>query len=283
MARLAFPASIALRVAGFLAAASATAAAQGDTGFLRGRGKTDLSLSYAAESYDEFFVGSDKTSTTALGKVTHESFNLHAAYGLTNDLDLFVAASWVDAENDGTAAFHDETALQDAIGGAKWRLVGPNRFGPGNFSFLVAPSVKIPMTHYEAKLPTAIGDGQVDYRARAIAHYRLDCGIWASVESGFDYRMEGPGNEMPLNVTVGFPITPFVTVSPFWSAVISDGSGDIGQVDLPAVEEEYQRAGVTIYARLDKSFGLTAGVKTTLDGKNTGDLDGYWIGLVWSF
>jgi len=283
MARLAHPTSIALRAALLLASASATAVAQGDTGFLRGRGKTDISFGYAAESSDDFFVGTDKTSSTAIGKVTHESFNLWAAHGLTNELDLFVAASWVDAENDGTAKFHDETQLQDAIGGAKWRLGGPNRFGPGNVSFLVAPSIKVPMSHYEAKLPTAIGDGQIDYRARAIGHYRFDCGIWASVESGFDYRSEGPDNEIPLNVTVGFPITRFVTVSPFWSTVWSGGTADIGQTDLPNVEEEYQRAGVTIYAHLDQHFGITAGFKTTLDGKNTGDLDGYWVGLVWSF
>lgn len=283
MDRLLRSTSFAFGVAALLAAGSATASAQGETGFLRGRGKTDLSFGYAAERFDDVFVGTDKTSTAALGTVTHESFNLHAAHGLTNDLDLFVAASWVDAENDGTAKFHDETQLQDAIGGAKWRVHGPDRFGPGAFSFLVAPSIKVPMSHYEAKLPTAIGDGQIDYRARAIAHYRLDCGVWASVESGFDYRSEGPDNEIPLNVTVGFPVTRFVTVSPFFSTVWSGGTADIGQTDLPNVEEEYQRAGVSIYAHLDKHFGLTAGWKTTLDGKNTGDLDGYWVGLVWSF
>ena len=283
MDRLASPISIALRVAALLAAGSATAAAQGDTGFLRGRGKTDLSISYAAERFDEVYVGTDKASSSALGDVTHESFNLHVAHGLTSELDLFAAASWVDAENDGTIKAHDESQLQDAIGGVKWRVHGPDRFGPGNFSLLLAPSIKVPISHYEAKRVTAIGDGQIDYRARAIAHYRFDIGCWASVESGFDYRSEGPDNELPLNVTVGFPVTRWVTVMPFWSTVWSGGTSDIGQTDLPNVEEEYQRAGVTIYAHLDKSFGLTAGWKTTLDGKNTGDLDGYWVGLVFSF
>ena len=257
------------------------AQAQGDNGFLRGAGKTDLSLSYAMDQYDEFWVGDTKVADPGVGEITRESMNLFVAHGLRNDLDLFAAASWVDVENDGTADFNDETQLQDAVGGVKWRVGGEQRIGPGAFSFLLAPSVKIPMSHYESNSVTAIGDGQLDYRARGIAHYQLDSGFWLSVESGFDYRTEQPGNEIPLNITLGLPVTQYVTVMPFWSQVSSDGDIDIGQGDFPAVEEDSTRLGVSLYVRIDERLGFTAGWKTTRDGKNTGDVDGYSFGVVY--
>ena len=264
-----------------LAALAGHAVAQGDNGFLRGAGRTDLSLSYAFDSYDEFWVGGTKVEDPAVGEVARESVNLFVAHGLRSDLDLFAAASWVDVESDGTNDFNDETQLQDAVGGVKWRVGGEQRIGPGAFSFLLAPSVKIPMSHYESNSVTAIGDGQLDYRARGIAHYRLDSGFWLSVESGFDYRTEQPGNEIPLNITLGLPVTRYVTVMPFWSQVSSEGDLNIGQGDFPAVEEDSTRLGVSLYARIDERLGFTAGWKTTRDGKNTGDVDGYWFGVVY--
>jgi hypothetical protein len=232
--------------------------------------------------YDEFWLGSTKVADPNVGEITREAVNLHVAHGLRSDLDLVISASWVDVENDGFADFDDETKLQDAVVGVKWRVGPAQRLGFGEFSFLLAPSVKVPMSHYESNLPTALGDGQIDYRVRGIAHYRFDPGWFVSVESGFDYRTEAPGNEIPLNVTLGVPLTQYLTVMPFWSQVSSDGDYDIGQGDFPGVEEEWERYGLSLYARIDERFGISAGWKQTADGKNTGDIDGgYWLGLVW--
>lgn len=269
-----------------LAAAAASLAgvahAQGDTGHLRGLGRTDVSFSYSMDLYDEFWVGSTKVSDPTVGEVTREAVNLHVAHGVRDDLDLVFSASWADAENDGTSDFDDKSAWQDAVAGVKWR-VGPSmRLGYGECSFLLAPSLKVPLSHYETNTPTALGDGQLDWRARGIAHYRLDSGFFLSVESGFDYRTEAPANEIPLNVTLGIPVAAGITVMPFWSQVSSDGGHDIGQGDYPGLEEEWERIGVAVYARLDERFALSTGWKQTVDGRNTGDVDGaYWLGLVW--
>lgn len=269
-----------LRLAAGVAALAVGAQAQGDNGFLRGQGKTDLAISYSHDQYDKFWLGDDKVADPGVGEITREALNLYVAHGLRNDLDLVFSASWVDVESDGAANFDDETQLQDAIGGVKWRVGPESRLGMGSFSFLFAPSVKVPMSHYESNKPTAIGDGQIDYRLRGIAHYRLDNGIFVSLESGFDYRTEQPGNEIPVNLTLGVPVTQYVTVMPFYSQVTSDGNYDIGQGDFPGVQEESERWGVSLYARLNERLGLTAGWKTTIDGKNTGDVDGYWFGVV---
>src|SRR6185295_11849402 len=107
--------------------------------------------------------------------------------------------------------------------------------------------IKIPLSHYESDALTAIGDGQIDYRARAIAQYRFDNGMFVAVESGFDYRTEGPPNEIPFNAMVGATFFGRVTVTPFYTLVHSRGNKDIGQTDFPSVREEATRWGVSAY------------------------------------
>lgn len=261
---------------------AASARGQGETGFLRGEGQTDAALTYSYDVYDHFWVGNDRVEDPAVGEVTREALNLFIAHGLDDRTDIFMSASFVDAENDGFAPFDDETDLQDAIFGVKWQA-WTTPLGPGAFSFLALPSVKIPMTHYEANSVTAIGDGQIDYRARGILHYRADCGAFVSVETGFDYRTEETSNEWPLNVTLGFTVFDRVTIMPFYSQLRSDGGPDIGQAPFPDTQEEWERWGVQLYGRITENIGVTLGWRETIDGKNTGDVTSYWGGVVFKF
>lgn len=258
------------------------ARAQGETGFLRGPGKTDIALSYVSETYDEFWVGSMRVEDPGVGEVTRESLSLWAAHGLAEDLDVVITASFVEAENDGTMPFDDERDLQDGSLGLKWRF-HQSRLGPGAFSVLAAPSVKVPLSRYEDNAVTAIGDGQVDYRLRGILHYQLDCGVFASAEVGYDFRTEGTPDEVPIHLTAGVTLFDVLTVSPFYSVIDSRGNDDIMQVPFPEVAEDITRWGIGAYGRLTDSIGVTAGWKETIDGENTGDLTGWWLGLVYRF
>ena len=266
-------------VAAAVVVAATSASAQGDNGFLRGAGKTDVALTYTSESYDHFWVGNQRVKDPGVGEITRESLSLYVAHGLTDDMDVVMAAAYVDAENDGFGAFDDERQLQDLSLGVKWRAGGSDLLG-GRLSYLLAPSVKVPMTHYESNNPTAIGDGQVDVRARGILHYQSPNGFFAAVETGFDYRAEGPPNETLVNVSLGQTFFNRVTVSPFLTITNSIHGKNIGQDDFPAVEEDIERLGVSLYGRVNDQVGVTLGWKNTLDGRNTGDLTGWWLGVV---
>lgn len=257
------------------------ASAQGDTGFLRGQGRTDVAVSYTLDSYDEFWVGDTKVADPNVGEVERTTYSLYAAHGLTNDLDLVLNASYVEATADGAANFPDEDDLQDLMLGAKWRA-WQRGAGPGAFTLFLAPGIKLPMSDYEDNNVTAIGDGQVDLRFRGIAHYQAG-GFWASLETGYDLRNGAPDDEIPLHLTLGASAGP-VTIMPFYSQISSQGGIDISDVPalggFPETEEEYQRFGLRAYGKLNERFGLTAGWLTTSDGKNTGDVEAYTIGLV---
>lgn len=265
---------------------SSVAAAQGETGFLRGAGRADIALTYGEDSYDQFWVGNVRVSDPGVGEITRRTVSLYTAYGLSDDTDLVFGAAWVEASSDGAAGFPDESDLQDATIGLKhafWRTPA----GGGEFTLLAAPGVKLPMSDYEDDAVTAIGDGQVDLRARVIGHWRhTTTGIFASLETGYDRRNGAPDDEIPFNLTLGFPVFDRVTIMPFYSRTESLGGIDISEVPaqggFPSVEEDVERYGVQAYARLGDSIGLTAGWRTTIDGTNTGDADTWSLGLVLS-
>src|SRR5262245_50943572 len=130
-----------LVIAVAVAFAAPRATAQGDNGFLRGKGKTDVAFTYVHEEYDKFWVADHKVEDPAVGEVTRETGSLWIAHGLDDDLDLVITAAYVDAEADGTGNFDDENDLQDATVGAKWRF-WQRRLGPGSVSVLATPAVK---------------------------------------------------------------------------------------------------------------------------------------------
>ena len=263
----------------FLLASATLAHAQGDTGFLRGQGHYDVALSYTLDYYDEFWVGETSMSPPEVGEVERQTGSLYVAYGVTDDVDLVANANYVEAKTDGTVNFEDEDDLQDLYLGAKWRAWSRG-IGTGMFSALLAPSVKLPMTDYEDNDVTAIGDGQVDLRFRGILHYQWNA-FFGSLESGYDVRNGAPHDEWPLNVTLGGTFAERFTVMPFYSLVRSEGGPDIGGGPFRAVEEEFDRIGISAYARLSPNFGLTGMWRTTTDGKNTGEADTIGFGLVY--
>lgn len=252
--------------------------AQGETGFLRGEGRTDVVLAVTVDQYDEFWVGDDRVEAPPVGEVERTSGVLYVAHGLRDDLDLVLGAAWVQSESDGTAGFPDEEDLQDLLLAAKWRARAWE-LGGGELSLLAMPGIKLPMTDYEDNAVTAIGDGQVDLRGRVIAHYQTERGLFASLETGYDRRNGAPSDEIPIHVTLGGSIGD-VTVTPFYSHIESRGGTDIGGGPFRSNEEEFDRAGVGLYWRVSDAFGLTGGWRTTLDGKNTGDVDGFSLGIV---
>jgi hypothetical protein len=258
---------------------AASTAAQGDTGFLRGKGRFTAAYSYTNDYYDKFWMGNDLASPPQVGRVEREAASLYLAYGLNDAIDLVANANYVEAETDGTDPIEDQEDLQDLYLGAKWRVWSHGDLDSA-FLLLVAPSVKVPMSDYEDNDVTAIGDGQVDLCMRLIAHYRFQ-GYFGSLESGYDHRNGPPHDEVPVNLTLGGTFGP-VTVSPFYSTYESLGGVDIGEGTFPSTEEESNRVGLAAYYRIAAGFGVTGMYRTTLDGMNTGDADSFSFGVVYS-
>lgn len=259
-------------------------AAQGETGFLRGAGNYDVIPYYNVDRYDEFWVGSTDVDNDAagFGEIERTTYGLFGAYGVSDDVDVSLNIAYVGSTAE--AGVESERDFQDATLRGKWRILGARKEErPLQLSVLLAPGIKFPLSDYEDNSITSIGDGQTDYLGRVIGHVWLKSGLFASLETGYDYRAGRPDDEIPIHLTVGGTLFRRFTVSPFYSNINSLDGIDLGQGPFTEAEEDLERLGVSVFVRLTDKIGVTGNYKVTLDGKNTGDVDGFSLGLVVRF
>jgi hypothetical protein len=268
--------SAALAVLSLLVSAP-LAAAQGETGFLRGRGNFDLVFTYGEDRFEERIGGGPGAALDL--DVERRTYSLYAAYGVTDRLDLVVNPTYAEAELVDIAA-PDEEDFQDLTTYVKWRVQSWD-VGPGRLSWLLAPGVKVPLADYQTRGVLALGGKQTDVRARAIGHYATNDGRWyASLETGYDFRTEDPPDEFPLHVQAGVRLFELVTVAPFYSRVDSLGENDQAEGAFTGSGEDFERYGVNVFVGLGRHFGIAGSYRISDDGRPTGTIPGYSVGLV---
>jgi hypothetical protein len=250
-------------------------------GFLREKGKGDVSVSYTGESYDQFYMGSTKIDPPpGLGEVETKTISVWAAYGLTDRITLFGTLPYVDTEGDGTAGFAEKD-LQDVTVLGAYRIASLGR--SVHSEFVAGLGVRTPASDYEANLPVSVGDGTTDALLRFV--YQLRKGrFYFSQQVGYDIRNKDAPDGLPLYTEVGYTFGR-VTVNGAFSKLVADDGTDIGDpgFTFPGNREEYERGWVKAYIRLNPRFGLSVSAFTTFDGRNTGDSTGGSIGLNVSF
>ncbi len=71
------------------------------SGFSQGKGKFAVAVSTTREKFDEFYLGDKKSSITIrkLDKIVTQSFNLYAAYGLTDKMDVIINVPYIITES----------------------------------------------------------------------------------------------------------------------------------------------------------------------------------------
>jgi hypothetical protein len=260
--------------------APAALEAQDLNGFFPPRGETQIALSYSSESWDQFWRGTVKVPTPPfLGKADITTFSLWMRHGITDRLALVGTLPYVNAESDGDPGF-DESSLQDLTLLAKYRLAVFDRGSAGRHVLAVAAGFRTPATNYEANLPVDVGDGTTDALLRFVYQYETGR-FYFSQEVGFDLRSEDAPNGFPFYTELGYRTGQVTWIASF-SALWADGGTDIGDpgFTFPSNQEEYQRYGLRLYARFTERLGLSVGGFATLDGRNTADTSGYFVGLV---
>lgn len=260
-----------------LLAAATPALALDLNGFLPGRGSGSVAFSLTREGYDEFFVGETKVSDPGVGEVDITSISVWLQWGITDDFALVANLPHVDADSDGLGGFA-ESGLQDLEVLGKYRFLLADS-GAARHSLLGAVGLRTPLSDYEANLPVDIGDGTTDFLARLV--YQFETGrFYFSQQVGLDLRGDDAPDGFPLYTELGVTHGR-VTVSGFYSNYIADDGTDIGDpgFTFPSNQEEFQRGGAKVYARLGDRLGLSLAGFTTFDGRNTGDLSGFSAGI----
>ena len=263
-------------VAAFTGAGALPAGAIDINGFQPPAGQGDVVPSYSFESYDEFWVGDRKVSDPGVGETEIRSLSLWAQYGLTDRLALLVNLPYIDADSDGLGDF-SESGLQDLTVLAKYRfasLAGP----AARHSFTAAAGGRTPASDYEDNLPVDIGDGTSDFLFRFV--YQLEAGrFYFSQQVGYDLRGDDAPDGIPIYTELGFT-TGSLTWIGFYSQLPADGGTDIGDpgFTFPSNKDEYSRAGAKLYAQVGGRWGFSVLGFTTLDGRNSGETQGFSVG-----
>jgi len=259
----------------------APSAALDINGFMPAQGRGDLALTATIEGYDEFWVGTTKVSDPGVGEVETQSLSAWFTWGFTDNLAVVANLPYVDTDSDGLGGFND-SGLQDLSALLKFRFAAFDS-GSARHSFVGAAGLRTPASDYEANLPVDLGDGTTDVLLRLV--YQFERGaFYFSQQLGYDVRGEDAPDGFPLLTEAGFT-TGRVTWILYRAQLIADGGTDIGDpgFTFPSNGDEYVRVGGKIFARFSESFGGTLGAFQTLDGRNSGDLDGFFGGVVWSF
>lgn len=250
-------------------------------GYSPDRGELCLAFSFTSESWDEFWRGETLVRNPGVGSADIRSWTLWGRYGLTDRWTLVANLPYVDADSDGTMKF-SQSSVQDLSVVAQYRFF-ESPLGSGTQSVSAAFGGRFPVGDYDANLPIDVGDGTTDLLTRLLWRWQ-GRRVYVAQQLGFDLRSEDAPNHFPLYTEVGVT-TGRVTWSGSYQWLLADGGTDIGDpgFTFPSNREEYQRVGVKLYARLHEQWGIAVGGFTALDGRNTADTTGFFVGGVFEF
>jgi hypothetical protein len=264
-------------VAAGLLAGPAHAVASDVNGFLEPAGRGAAVVSFTYESYDEFWMGTNKVSDPGLGRVRTNSTTFYTQYGLSDRVTLLANLPYVNTRGDGLAGF-SESGLQDLSALLKVSLAA--RGASARSSVVLAGGIRTIASNYEANKPVDIGDGTVDGLLRLVFMLQAGSFYW-SQQVGFDARGGEAPNGFPVYTEVGYTLGR-ATLSLLYNGYWADGGTDIGDpgFTFPGNQDETQRVGTKAYLRMGDNWGAVAHVFTTLSGRNSGDTTGVAAGLV---
>jgi hypothetical protein len=272
---------VALAGALALVLAAVPSAAQGLNGFLPQPGTATVAVSHTLESYDEYWVGSETTADSLLGKVETGSVSLWVDFGLTPDVALTAQLAYVDVTSDGLLQ-QSAAGLQDRGLLLRWRFLHGEAAG-ARHSFVVAAGIRDAASGYEPNRAVALGDHSRDGLFRLVYQIQADrlAGAWLSTELGYDLREghvpEGVCVYSELGAVAG-PAAVSVALTRVWA----DGGPDLGDMGFtyPTVDEELIRVGGKVYLGFSERVGLAISGFTTPKGENTGQATGTSTSLV---
>lgn len=259
-------------------------------GFVHGKGRTDVVLSYTYESYDRFYIGSTDMalSATDLKRIIKQSENLYIAHGLSDKLDLIVNLPFISAKSDviTTGGTVKESNLQNASVFLKWQ---PINIGTGSsaFSVNVAGGVSTPVSNYKTNVIYAIGNRATSFEGDVVAQYKFSAGVFANVQAGYVVRTNSVPSATLLSAKIGYAGAGFY-IDGYVAQQTSNGGIDIGGPGFspdrfPETTVNTTRIGVSGFVPVVKAVGITAGAGQVVNGRNAGKASYFTGGLVFRF
>ena len=266
-------------------------------GFMQGKGKGNVVVSYTTESYDKVFLVPQKVDgVPVFNKVDIQSVSLYATVGLSSKVDLVANVPYITSKGHASEQVltnygysNERKGIQDLSLYIKYN---PFNFkaGTGNISLIGALGIQTPLSDYkvEESLQSiiAIGNKSTQVNSYILAMYKLKCGFFVNGQLGYSLRSTAVPDAFLSEVKVGYAAKHFY-VDAFSATQISTGGVDILKEgftgSFPATKVNSTRIGVNVYVPIVKGFGVSGGASSYVDGRNLGQSTGYYGALIYSF
>ncbi len=286
-----------LSVFAFATVSVAATAQSPVNGFMQGKGKGNVVVSYGMEKYDEvYLVPKLVKGVPVFNDVKVNSASLYATYGITDKLDIVVSLPFITATGNASEAVlknlnyeNERSGIQDVSAFLKFNPFDIN-IGSSNLKLIGALGVKTPVGNYEVneglQSIIAIGNRSTTVSTVAIAMFKTKYGIFASGQFGTNFASEDVPDSYMSEFKLGYAASKiyadvFVANQTSTSGVDILGNGFQGF--FPATKVNFTRVGINLYAPLYKAIGLTGGANSYIAGRNIGKATGFYGGVVYKF
>ena len=242
-------------------------------GFYRGKGNATAVLGLGFEDSKDYFAGTQKTG---LSRSLYYA-NIYGSYGITNNFDGSISLPYISSTKN--------SGLQDIQFFAKYRIY-QTEVGKGSFQLSVGGGFSTPVSNYTIGGLNDIGQQATVIDGRALAHYHLNSGWFATLQSGYALKLEETPNSIPVNLKLG------KTTAKWYYDLYYDYQHSFGGIDYrgtPAPQNfkefgsDFHKAGGTLYNSISKNFGAYISLSYVISGRNVFQGPGYGIGLVYNF
>lgn len=242
-------------------------------GFFRGKGNATAVLGLGFEDSKDYFAGTEKTG---LSRSLYYG-NIFAAYGVTNNFDVSVSLPYI--------ASNKNSGLQDVQFFAKYRLY-QTEVGTGNFQLSAAGGFSTPVSNYTVGGLNDIGQRATVINSRAVVHYHLNSGWFATLQSGYDFKLEETPNSLPVNLKLG------KATAKWYYDFYYDYQHSFGGIDYrgtPSPQNfrelgsDFHKVGGTLFNSFSNNFGAYISLSYVISGRNVFQGPGYGLGLVYNF
>ncbi len=269
--------------------------------------KKNLCIGVIAQNsaWNEYWEGTFKRENLNLGKVTTNSYNVNANYGLVNKLNIIVGAAYITTEA-SAGTMKGQGGLQNFTGTLKFKAL-EKKYQKSTFSLLGLAGFSLPMTDYvKDYLPLSLGLGCQEGIFRLMGDYQY--GKFTTTLSGayihranitidrdayftndeVIYSSEVLMPDVISNqIRIGYRSNRFVGDIAYDNMITLGKTFDISRNNMPFPSNTMNQSKIGINAKYNfkkvNGLALIGGYNQVLTGRNVGQAQTVFGGIFYNF
>ncbi|MAZ73062.1 MAG: hypothetical protein CMC70_07920 [Flavobacteriaceae bacterium] len=242
-------------------------------GFYKDKHQGAVVLGSGFEDSKKYLAGDTELDLTRITYYT----SVFAAFGITDNLDVNLMVPYISSNK--------ESDFQDISVFLKYRFL---RFTSaiGEFEVSTAAGFSTPVSNYKIGGLNDIGQQATSIETRGMLHFTSKSFWFATLQSGFSFKLEEVPNSFPATLKVGRATSNWY-YDVFYDFQYSFGGIDYRGTPRPQNFKEFgvnfHKVGGTLYKPLSSKLGAYVSVSYLFKGRNTFLGAAYGLGISYSF